>query len=448
MQGFKAFAGLAGRTGNMPVPNETRREAGAAAVGVGRMMPERQYGTQFVCSVVASHVSHQPSMSFSFVWIAPPPGTGCINFLLPKGVAVTLTCSLGYSTHPLLSPAQGGLQEKVVPVCHPAVLSLTASNEDRKDSKAGASCWSTTALCPPQVSLPGRLGVSRVGHQDRPSSCCLLFLLITSRGGLWEEGVWEEGFDISYIFLWLRAHHKDNIACVSALRFRHSNRWMSKSACNSCETHSPGEGSGVDSMPPGPCDNLPSLVSDCHAHSLAPNVRTCPKSEQQGIKKPAHLHTLVAESYLRNPSPKRSRLEVGLKPAPFGFKGSGTNHYTTSCPRFKTQLPGETAPTESPQRPILAEIHGNHVILRDDFDSNSQEELDSRIWSGCGGCEVGERCGILMHGRAVTFCEPLAQRELITRPLNTSTASFLQFALGRQNCKVLTAQTKKTNDGA
>lgn len=46
------------------------------------VMPERQFGgTQFVCSVVASHVSHQASSSFSFVWIAPPPGTGCVNFL-------------------------------------------------------------------------------------------------------------------------------------------------------------------------------------------------------------------------------------------------------------------------------------------------------------------------------------------------------------------------------
>uniref|UniRef100_A0A8C9VAA0 Reelin n=1 Tax=Scleropages formosus TaxID=113540 RepID=A0A8C9VAA0_SCLFO len=167
-----------------------------AAFGFG-MMPERQYGTQFVCSVVASHVSHQPSMSFSFVWIAPPPGTGCINFL-------------------------------------------------------------ATA---------------------------------TRRGQI--------------------------------------------------------------------------IFKDALAQQLC----------EQG------------------------------------------------------------APTESPQRPILAEIHGNHVILRDDFDSNSQEELDSRIWSGCGGCEVGERCGILMHGRAVTFCEPLAQRELITRPLNTSTASFLQFALGSGSCR-------------
>ncbi|KAM9481369.1 reelin [Clarias gariepinus] len=45
------------------------------------MMSEQQFGTQFVCSVVASHVSQLPTTSLSFVWIAPPPGTGCINFL-------------------------------------------------------------------------------------------------------------------------------------------------------------------------------------------------------------------------------------------------------------------------------------------------------------------------------------------------------------------------------
>ncbi|KAJ8352910.1 hypothetical protein SKAU_G00243860 [Synaphobranchus kaupii] len=53
----------------------------------GRVMSERQFGTQFVCSVVASHVSHLPSTSLSFVWIAPPPGTGCVNFL-KRGIGV------------------------------------------------------------------------------------------------------------------------------------------------------------------------------------------------------------------------------------------------------------------------------------------------------------------------------------------------------------------------
>uniref|UniRef100_A0AAR2KU63 Reelin n=1 Tax=Pygocentrus nattereri TaxID=42514 RepID=A0AAR2KU63_PYGNA len=52
------------------------------------------------------------------------------------------------------------------------------------------------------------------------------------------------------------------------------------------------------------------------------------------------------------------------------------------------------------------------IILRDDFDSNLQGELDLNIWSDCSNCEVGAQCGVLLHGKAVTFCEPLGQREL------------------------------------
>ncbi|KAI1888402.1 hypothetical protein AGOR_G00184780 [Albula goreensis] len=99
------------------------------------------------------------------------------------------------------------------------------------------------------------------------------------------------------------------------------------------------------------------------------------------------------------------------------------------------QLCEQGAPTESPLRPSLAEIHGNHVILRDDFDSNQQGELDPNIWSECSNCEVGEQCGVLIHGRSVTFCEAFGQRELTTLPLNTSTASVLQFALGSGSCR-------------
>ncbi|KAG5845891.1 hypothetical protein ANANG_G00143990 [Anguilla anguilla] len=99
------------------------------------------------------------------------------------------------------------------------------------------------------------------------------------------------------------------------------------------------------------------------------------------------------------------------------------------------QLCEQGAPTESPLRPSLAEVHGTHVILRDDFDSNQQGELDPSIWSECSNCEVGEQCGVLIHGRSVTFCEPFGQRELTTLPLNTSTASVLQFALGSGSCR-------------
>lgn len=31
----------------------------------------------------------------------------------------------------------------------------------------------------------------------------------------------------------------------------------------------------------------------------------------------------------------------------------------------------------------------------------------------CSSCEVGEQCGVIMHGNAVTFCEPYGPRELV-----------------------------------
>ncbi|XP_062860161.1 reelin [Trichomycterus rosablanca] len=100
-----------------------------------------------------------------------------------------------------------------------------------------------------------------------------------------------------------------------------------------------------------------------------------------------------------------------------------------------TQLCEQEAPTESPVWPTLAEIHGIHAVLRDDFDSNEEGELDPNIWSDCSNCRVGEQCGVLLHGKAVTFCERLGQRELISVALNTSTASVLQFALGSGYCR-------------
>uniref|UniRef100_A0A3B3X817 Reelin n=1 Tax=Poecilia mexicana TaxID=48701 RepID=A0A3B3X817_9TELE len=60
------------------------------------------------------------------------------------------------------------------------------------------------------------------------------------------------------------------------------------------------------------------------------------------------------------------------------------------------------------------ELHAKHAVLRDDFDSNIPGELDSNIWSECSNCEVGEQCGVVLHGRAVTFCEHFGERELVT----------------------------------
>lgn len=42
---------------------------------------EQGGGKGLVCAVVHSHLSHRPSKSLTFLWLAPPSGTGCVNFL-------------------------------------------------------------------------------------------------------------------------------------------------------------------------------------------------------------------------------------------------------------------------------------------------------------------------------------------------------------------------------
>ncbi|XP_025025138.1 reelin-like, partial [Python bivittatus] len=93
------------------------------------------------------------------------------------------------------------------------------------------------------------------------------------------------------------------------------------------------------------------------------------------------------------------------------------------------QLCEQGSPTEAPLHPLLAEMHSNSVILRDDFDSYHLQGLNPTMWFECSNCEVGEQCGVIMHGNAVTFCEPYGPRELTTNGLNTTTASVLQFSI-------------------
>ncbi|XP_026533029.1 reelin [Notechis scutatus] len=99
------------------------------------------------------------------------------------------------------------------------------------------------------------------------------------------------------------------------------------------------------------------------------------------------------------------------------------------------QLCEQGSPTEAPFHPLLAEMHSNSIILRDDFDSYHLQGLNPTMWSECSNCEVGDQCGVIMHGSAVTFCEPYGPRELITNGLNTTTASVLQFSIGSGSCR-------------
>uniref|UniRef100_A0A670J7X4 Reelin n=1 Tax=Podarcis muralis TaxID=64176 RepID=A0A670J7X4_PODMU len=82
-----------------------------------------------------------------------------------------------------------------------------------------------------------------------------------------------------------------------------------------------------------------------------------------------------------------------------------------------------------------SEMHSESIILRDDFDSYQLQGLNPAMWFECSNCEVGDQCGVIMHGSAVTFCEPYGPRELTTNGLNTTTASVLQFSIGSGSCR-------------
>uniref|UniRef100_A0A4W3JKV5 Reelin n=1 Tax=Callorhinchus milii TaxID=7868 RepID=A0A4W3JKV5_CALMI len=90
---------------------------------------------------------------------------------------------------------------------------------------------------------------------------------------------------------------------------------------------------------------------------------------------------------------------------------------------------------EGGKRAMFSEVHGSNLILRDDFDSYPQMELNPDVWFECSHCAVGGQCGSIMHGHAVSFCEPYGARELTTVLLNTTTASVLQFSIGSGTCR-------------
>ncbi|XP_033103402.1 reelin-like [Anneissia japonica] len=86
-----------------------------------------------------------------------------------------------------------------------------------------------------------------------------------------------------------------------------------------------------------------------------------------------------------------------------------------------------------PLRLPFASIDSGGVILRDDFDSDSNSALNY-IWSEVHGGEISDTCGTVMYGKSMVFCNPRGPRELNTVHLNTSTASVLQFAISVGTC--------------
>ncbi|KAL4226959.1 hypothetical protein ACF0H5_014936 [Mactra antiquata] len=97
------------------------------------------------------------------------------------------------------------------------------------------------------------------------------------------------------------------------------------------------------------------------------------------------------------------------------------------------QLCEDGGPLSKPQRPPLAEMNSDAVIFRDDFDS--YESFSADLWQTHDGVNVGDSCGTVLSGDAAVFCEKTGHRQLITRPLNTTSAGVLHFVLGHGNCR-------------
>ncbi|XP_045165547.2 reelin-like [Mercenaria mercenaria] len=92
----------------------------------------------------------------------------------------------------------------------------------------------------------------------------------------------------------------------------------------------------------------------------------------------------------------------------------------------------EEGEQRGPLRPVMADIHSDAMIFRDDFDSF--ESFGPDLWAANEGAVVGQSCGSIFYGDAAVMCEKNGRRKLVTRPLNTTSAAVLQFVIGSGNC--------------
>lgn len=85
-----------------------------------------------------------------------------------------------------------------------------------------------------------------------------------------------------------------------------------------------------------------------------------------------------------------------------------------------------------PSRPELAEINSDSIIFRDDFETG--DHLPEDLWTAGEGLEVTHKCGPVVYGQHALFCQKSGRREMVTAPLNTTSAKILQFTLTMGSC--------------
>ncbi|KAI4543781.1 hypothetical protein MG293_006575, partial [Ovis ammon polii] len=474
---------------------------GSNAFGFG-IMSDHQFGNQFMCSVVASHVSHLPTTNLSFVWIAPPAGTGCVNFMtgfknrgeidldVRNDCILMRIFSLSPPNKELISPNfhYSPEQEVVATATHRGQIifkdALAQQLCEQGDGKLFES--KESAFCP--YTTP---------HPEWPMVCngCSCYIRIVRT--LQTSRVLAVVVELESIAPSPRCSARATNSVVELVALAQA---AALSARGRQPPHLPvlvnwsGDPLGVRVS----ADSFMEWINEDNLKEFVRRIFTNPV----GIQDPQG-HTVAASALLRNRLQASSELELvdtivhrlavggtvrnwafaapaahtdpvydialfGLVAQPVRLVGPGgargacsaeSWRYCQQRTRSRKRITsdcfflhsswmyfsnrGHCAPAFR-LRYVLAywhtwykeaEIHSNSIILRDDFDSYHQKELNPNIWVECNNCETGEQCGAIMHGNAVTFCEPYGPRELITTGLNTTTASVLQFSIGSGSCR-------------
>ncbi|XP_059179610.1 reelin-like [Physella acuta] len=139
-----------------------------------------------------------------------------------------------------------------------------------------------------------------------------------------------------------------------------------------------------------------------------------------------------------SPQPMRSITFVWLAPP----TGTGCINFLATATHgqqllFKDttvmQLCEEGASSIEAVKPALTEVNSDSFLLRDDFESD--DDFDHNIWSSQEGARLSSECGSVVHGQAAVFCDSDGRRDLVTVPLNLTSARVLQFSIGGGKCR-------------
>ncbi|XP_021361182.1 reelin-like [Mizuhopecten yessoensis] len=92
----------------------------------------------------------------------------------------------------------------------------------------------------------------------------------------------------------------------------------------------------------------------------------------------------------------------------------------------------EFGASAEPERPDTVGINTDSYLLRESFDTSSN--FDPNIWASHDGTSINSDCGPVLHGDSALFCNRDGSRNLISVPLNLTSAAILQFTISAGRC--------------